>query len=256
MSEIDVKESLKQLPLRAQVAFAARCARRAQPFSIRPDTASWQSEAIERAIRIAEQFARGNPVEAAAAGAASNSAANAAAYAADAAAWAANAAAAPDAVTALNAADAVVRTATDAAWAANAAAAPDAEAADAAARSDIYKLSDLKLGSFPALGNPIDPSESGPLGTLWPTDVPDFLKPSRSGGETTGIPEAQASEPQPELLVLEAEVNEFADTEEVAGALADLCYALNAYHIAAGGNGLVIDEWEIRVPSPETVEAR
>ena len=57
--------------------------------------------------------------------------------------------------------------------------------------------------------------------------------------------EREGSEPQ--RLVLEAEVDELADTEEVADALANLCYALNAYHIAAGGNGLAIDEWEVRV---------
>jgi len=55
---------------------------------------------------------------------------------------------------------------------------------------------------------------------------------------------------------LEAEVDEFADTEEVADALANLCYALNAYHIAAGGNGLAIDEWRILVPKSRPVGAR
>jgi hypothetical protein len=47
-----------------------------------------------------------------------------------------------------------------------------------------------------------------------------------------------------------------ADTEGVAGILAALGSALNAYHIAAGGHGLVIDEWEIRVPESMPMEAR
>jgi hypothetical protein len=51
-------------------------------------------------------------------------------------------------------------------------------------------------------------------------------------------------------------VGEFAETEEVAEALANLCFALNAYHIAAGGSGLVIDDWEIRVPESIPVGTR
>ena len=48
----------------------------------------------------------------------------------------------------------------------------------------------------------------------------------------------------------------FADTKVVAGALADLRYALNAYRIAAGGNGRVINDWQIRVPKTILVGTR
>jgi hypothetical protein len=55
------------------------------------------------------------------------------------------------------------------AW--SAAAAPWAFAANArgaVARSDFAKLRGLGLGRFPELGAPIDASENGPLGPLWP----------------------------------------------------------------------------------------
>jgi hypothetical protein len=53
---------LKQLPLRALVAYAARCARRVQSqYALpegHPETAACQA-ALEAAIRVAEQFASG-----------------------------------------------------------------------------------------------------------------------------------------------------------------------------------------------------
>src|SRR5262249_33239853 len=56
---------LPQLPLRALVAYAARSARRVQRFYTLPDDHSNKQEntgALERAIGIAEEFAKGIPV--------------------------------------------------------------------------------------------------------------------------------------------------------------------------------------------------
>ena len=44
----------------------------------------------------------------------------------------------------------------------------NARAAAGAARSDFDRLRGLGLGRFAELGAPIDPSENGPLGPLWP----------------------------------------------------------------------------------------
>ena len=107
---------------------------------------------------------------------------------------------------------------------------------------DLYKLSMISFVQSEGFGEPVDPSSEGPLGSLWPSGLPGWLVNLAIKGQ------------EPGHLILEAEVSEYADTEEVAEALADLGYALNAYHIASGGNGLVIDEWEVFVPSAEPVE--
>jgi hypothetical protein len=55
-------EQLKELPLRAIVAFAARCARRVEHLAQLPEgnpQREGRREAIEAAIRLAESFARG-----------------------------------------------------------------------------------------------------------------------------------------------------------------------------------------------------
>ena len=83
----------------------------------------------------------------------------AAAAAAD---WAANAAAAAD-------------------WAAAAAARADARAA---AASDLDRLIALNPGEPDALGAPIDPSEAGPLGPLWPQGVPEWYTEAATGTVT------------------------------------------------------------------------
>ena len=56
---------MTQLPLRALVAYAARSARRVQPFFTLPEDHPENQEhaaAVERAIQIGEEFARGSPV--------------------------------------------------------------------------------------------------------------------------------------------------------------------------------------------------
>jgi hypothetical protein len=41
-----------------------------------------------------------------------------------------------------------------------------------AATADYYQLLQSNLGTYPELGAPIDPTENGPLGTLWPERSP------------------------------------------------------------------------------------
>src|SRR5206468_10583972 len=56
-------EHLRQLPLRAIVAFAARCARRVEPLAQLPEgdpRRETRREAVEAALRMAEAFARGS----------------------------------------------------------------------------------------------------------------------------------------------------------------------------------------------------
>jgi hypothetical protein len=48
-------------------------------------------------------------------------------------------------------------------------------------------------------------------------------------------------------ISISSDIPESASTDAVANELANLCKALNAYHIARGGNGLEIDSWEILV---------
>src|SRR4051812_12483563 len=58
-------EQLKALPLRAIVAFAARCARRVHPLAQLPEgnpRREGRREAVEAALRMAEAFARGEEV--------------------------------------------------------------------------------------------------------------------------------------------------------------------------------------------------
>jgi len=135
------------------------------------------------------------------------------------------------------------------------ASAHDADVADAA-RADFSHLLTLKLGEPLELGSPIDTSENGPLGPLWPEGLPASLRVYLDAVGPAESSRAEREGLEPQRLVLEAEVDEFADTEEVASALANLCYALNAYHIAAGGNGLAIDEWQILVPKSIPAGAR
>jgi hypothetical protein len=163
----DIRERLAQLPHHAVVAFAARCARRVQPLThVLPQQ---DRDTIDRALASAEAFAKG-------ADAARADAARAAARAAD----AANAARAADAARAA-AARADVTAAAAADWAA---AAADRADAWAAASSDLDRLIALNPGEPDALGAPIDPSEAGPLGPLWPQGVPEWYTEAATGTVT------------------------------------------------------------------------
>jgi hypothetical protein len=191
----DLEKRLAQLPHRARVAVAARCARRVEPLT-------WGLEAevrtaVSRAIGIAEKFACGERSGASSSAAARVSAAtvraaaarvSAAAYAGDAARATVRAAAARVSTYATDAAASDAAAAEAAAAAARFADAVSAYATNAAnwtlavtdlpsnlmpaVLADIEKLEALRLGSPNETGDPIDSSEAGPIGTLWPHGAP------------------------------------------------------------------------------------
>jgi hypothetical protein len=193
-------EDLKKLPLRAIVAFAARCARRVEDLSQLPEghpEREGRRAAIDAALRLAEEISRGSvctsvePVVqaidasrgVAGGGIGCECAAGAAAAAAHAAvtAWltlnpgesdrdANRWTKTPEARSYLSrlANDTADLVALDAFTAA-------VEAADAVGRNDAFirgavrdyeRLLGLHLGSYPQAGQPIDPSPDGPLGPL------------------------------------------------------------------------------------------
>jgi hypothetical protein len=194
-------DDLKKLPLRAIVAFAARCARRVERLALPPDDHPEQEKwaaAIAEALRVAEDFARGLPcptiesavreVEAGQA-AAQGDLTRENAYAA--VVRAAHAAACAIHVLAVREEPEEKRlvsggpplhplthladlTADLAALGAFTAAVDAAEAVASTndfttwASEDYRKLLRLGLGRYPEAGQPIDPSPEGPLGPLWP----------------------------------------------------------------------------------------
>jgi hypothetical protein len=192
-------EHLKQLPLRAIVAFAARCARRVQALAQLPEGHPERErlqDAVEAALRMAEGFASGStapladsvveavdasrhvagtPLSTKEAAAAVSEAARAAASA-----WhlIGSQEAEKDKPREMKTAEArkflgalTVDTADLAALHAFTAAVGACDAVGyhneefvAAALNDYDRLLRLKLGHYPEAGDPIDPSPSGPLG--------------------------------------------------------------------------------------------
>ena len=189
------------MPLLAFVAYSARCARRLQPlFGCLRNTADFAEHeaAIEAAISLAEKFCRGEVDYALFA--ADDAALATALDAGRAVVWACTALRAavhPDALNAVAAASsaafavdsityattfAIVLAASadasdiTAAYIAHAAILFTVDSADStAARADVDALLRMNLGEFPEFGPPIDSSEDGPLGPLWPDGVPEWL---------------------------------------------------------------------------------
>ena len=165
MDRQELEWKLSRLPRRGISAFAARCARRLQPLGARFN--GDMRRAVDRAIAAAEDFARGElQLQGVAAAAAANAwkiasesstpeVASKVASAASAAAWSVAAETKQAAITAAASA-----------WSAAAKTIADNDPLFA---SDIDQLLHLRLNRFlrPA-GKPIDPSEFGPLGPLWP----------------------------------------------------------------------------------------
>ena len=180
----DIRERLARLPRRAVIAFAARCARRVQPLT--HALPQQDRDTIDWGLASAEAFAKGAAAARAdtradARAAAARAAAARAADAAWTAARAATTAWAADARAAAAAADWAANAAAAADWAANAADWADARAA---AASDLDRLIALNPGEPDALGGPIDPSEAGPLGPLWPQGVPQWYTEAATGTVT------------------------------------------------------------------------
>jgi hypothetical protein len=156
-------DDLKRLPLLAIVALCARCAARLRPeFDLpasTPDRGSVMA-AVDRAVRMAFDFAAGRPLpddaeEVVSAGMRADGAGSADMFGSPKAGMAAGVALTiHEGQTNLvpYRAHMCVRAAGDAAT---------------AARADYERLLCLGLGEFPNLGQPVDASEKGPLGGLW-----------------------------------------------------------------------------------------
>jgi hypothetical protein len=194
-------EHLKQLPLRAIVAFAVRCARRVEPLAQSavddPDRAL-RGATIAAALRMAENVAQGtdtapdpslvgaiDAVAAAPGGSlASRNAAAATAEAAHSAVCVLNAMLVreteqyrppvectagdqrPLGVTEHDTVELIALDAFTAAMEAYDAIGYDNERFVSAALNDYDRLRGMKLGRYPELGAPIDPSQHGPLGPI------------------------------------------------------------------------------------------
>lgn len=198
---LPTEDDLKKLPLRALVAFAARCARRVQSIFILPSNnpnIERDHMAIANAILAAEEYARGKEVKSIEAYTAANTAATSAqsakdvptgfqafnaAHSAAEAAYSVYAAASDLSSNNAIAAKAFILasesitlekslTIVRAEHTANFTARSSAFATNATQSSIAHMINDYKnllmlnLGSFPDIGIPIDPSENGPLAAL------------------------------------------------------------------------------------------
>ncbi|MEX2286060.1 MAG: hypothetical protein WD648_03160 [Planctomycetaceae bacterium] len=182
MAVAEISFDLKQLPIRAMLAHASRCARRVQPLFVldpnHPDTIA-SRKAIDSAIRLAEGFAAGNEIDPLVVSqieeitvhallAASTDAAvdKRAAYAANSAYAVINATrAALAAEQAADPSEAVARVVEACVIATESAISAD-EAVERGARLDWEMLHRMRLGKFPDFGEPINPVETGMLGPL------------------------------------------------------------------------------------------
>jgi hypothetical protein len=201
------EKEIKNLPLRGIVAYAFRCVARVYPiFLLTSDHpyAQEHEESLNHAIQIVSSYAKGEEVESSLAHISAKKATKAAESAKDLptglqASFAASsiveaAYSVYAAASELSSNNAIVAKAfmvtsngktveetlkfVRAEHAANFAARGAAFSANATpAASDLIvndfkKLISLNLGIYPEVGNPIDPSENGPLGSLWPNGTP------------------------------------------------------------------------------------
>lgn len=185
MIELATEPDLRQLPLRSLLAYASRIARRVQPlYVLNPDQPQAETccSAIERAVHLAEDVARGQNVDlgtvshceeetigallAARDAAAESEDLNVSAFVANAAYAVINAAKvvleAEETSDLARKAEECVDSVTACLTAASAVE-PDVQRA---ACIDWETLHGLCLGAFPELGEPVDPGESGVLGPL------------------------------------------------------------------------------------------
>jgi hypothetical protein len=185
---------LGQLSLRANVAFAVRCAQRIRPrFNLPADAPSRREKlaAVDRAIRVAAAYCEGLPMEPGQAEAALRMAAAVAnesdeitSYAGYGAVRAAEAAIHAEEFV-RHPGDSRIMEVVAAAFGAGRVLAANAGAFSsdlvvAALYADLVKLMSLSQGHCQQLGPPIDPAETGPLGTLWPAGAPAWFVPAAS----------------------------------------------------------------------------
>jgi len=179
---------LNELPHRAIVAFAVRCARRVQPLYELPEEHPFRLEYIrmlDKALGLIEAMTSGKSRiddRLAAFEAVQAARYPAARYAADQAGdghdAVKSACAAEDAI-AVAANDAGEYAHEDASRAAAQIAAniADCGATAAALADDLQQLQELRQSC--SCPDPFDPSESGPLGPLWPDGIPDWYREKR-----------------------------------------------------------------------------
>jgi hypothetical protein len=184
-----------QLTLRANVVYAERCARRVRPGFELPADAPRRREqmaAVDAAIRVATAFCRGVPTEPGQAAAAVRLAEVAAeencestGYTGYAAVRAAQAVVYAEEFLRNPGENDVIEVVAAAFGAGRVLAANvDIFMLDlvvAALLADVDKLLSLGHGAIQDLGPPIDPSENGPLGPLWPAGTPTCYAPRVSG---------------------------------------------------------------------------
>jgi hypothetical protein len=118
---------------------------------------------------------------------------------------------------------------------------PEVATYDSAIAADYDRLLGGDLGTFPEPGGPIDASESGPLGTLWPSEVPEryavgleHMRIALAGADAPPSAGGASGEPAwlPSFDIYIGPGSASTETiQEVLEALSDL-------HRAAGGLGL------------------
>ncbi len=202
--EDGIAKALRTLPRRAMIALATRCARRIRPllYDLPPNHPDKRTHlaALEKAILVAEDFAQGTltegawepvdsvnrPLVVANANSAYHALTNfepagtaaAAVFQTAIAAWTAQIQDAEDSVSrtlsAVSTADAASIRAVK--RMVHSVASPSPPVLIAAASHDLPTLLGLGLGDFPNLGEKIDPSPNGPLGSLWPDREPDWYQ--------------------------------------------------------------------------------
>jgi hypothetical protein len=214
MAVVESTNELKQLPLFALLAYAARCARRVYPLfrlnAGNPEARLCQ-QAIESAIRLTEELASGNSVDPAQLCVAEEGTVRAVVVASEMmppderAAYAANAAYA-----AISAAKALLeayhsdnpeaeaeRVADAAAIARDAANSADERVAHAA-ELDWDMLRRMFLGKYPDVGEPVEATETGILGALFNDAASSKRRESNADDETTvDVPKSRASRGKP-----------------------------------------------------------
>src|SRR5579863_2115476 len=221
MSAVKQATELKELPLLALLALGARCARRVSHLVHLIDhhaEAAWCSRAVDAAVRFAEALAAGQNVDLDELDSAEDGAMRAvivvseihppceqAAYAANAAYAAISAARAVLEVVGTGAlieeAERVVE-AVKITW--DSANSADERVGDAA-QSDWQMLRRSIAGAFPDLGKPVDTSEHGVLGPLFP-DEPSAPSAQTCGPAMTDCLEADRSQFEAERTMLYDEI--------------------------------------------------
>ena len=236
--KIPTESKIAQLPRWAQVAFAARCARRVFPlFRSGWKTAPEQhSHAIMRAIEVAESAATAavSDVHTAYAAAAGADAAANAAEAADDADAAADAAAATAARAAYAAADGAAAAADAAAFAVDATDANADVTVRIAIRADFERLKRSAAAEHWTDETPIPPTVFGPL---WPGGSPPGW-PGASGGSHRAKPEIEP------LVVVS-----FVEGDFTADEIALFLEHVSTTYREVGGNGLKVVKGQALVPA-------